>query len=166
MWAYSGVGSNNRHCRARVESVNARLRTARIFLMDEGLEVEDIWDNLKPMRKKLPQAGLAIKIELACVAALPLAAPPPPAGEEYIVSRSSGGRIVLMQTTGSKKSLNEDLIRQALKLGGGRSNSEALIQGFEYAVLPQGEGRHFVLHYSSQQMLFVVADTALDRCAF
>jgi hypothetical protein len=156
------------YTRARILSVNLTRRTARLFLIDEGLDEEDTWDRLDPLPagrsglQEISRPGLAIRIRLAFLPGLPLGATSHQLNKTqlvYQVNRCHDGKIFLRPATGQERSFNEELMGEALKLGG----VEALLQGFCYEELPRGEGCHFVMSFGSPKLFFVVCETSIDR---
>ena len=164
--AYRGAcDSSNMHSRARVLSVNVSQRTASLFLIDEGLEREDSWDSLDMMpigrtgHQEVRQPGLAIKIELACLAALPLGATDSPRDRTEVVYTANRCCKTQFFLGGQNRSLNEELMAQGMKLGG----LEAVLQGLEYEQLPRGAGTHYIMSYKSHQLMFVVIESSLEK---
>ena len=165
MVAYKSAG-NDMHCRARLLALDAARRTATIFLLEEGRELEEVsLDSLSQLggQQDLLRPGLAIRVQLAGVPALPAATLTPAAEEDvqFVVRRCPGGKVQLCPVQGGeKRSLNEKFLCEALKAGIG---PEALIQGFDYERLPTGPSEVVLLQFSSPQMLFVIAVDSFDR---
>jgi hypothetical protein len=156
------------YSRARILSVNVPLRTARLFLIDEGLDEEDTWDRLELLPagqsgcREVGRPGLAIRIRLAFLPALPLGATSHHQDKSqsvYLVNRCHDGKIFLGPARGQGRSFNEELMGEARKLGG----YEALLRGFCYEELPRGEGCHFIMSFVSPDLFFVMCETSIDR---